>query len=152
MKFIKGPRNHHNTGDTKGLLWLPKVELDLTKEIIVAESPLKAMALLEFGKQAISCVSTTTKPDDSMWLSEHKTSLKKLVLAFDNDPAGREATRKWATYCRTHKLTYEIVLPLKGDWDSLWKDGRLDEKTRAKCQLEGALFSAKSPSEAATAH
>jgi len=154
LRLIDCPaRPTHNTGSVEKLLWIPSATIDLESPIYVAEAPLKAMGILESGRQAISVVSSTCSPDKKDWLNENKAKIGKLILAFDNDKAGRKALAKWSEFCEREGIDYHAEIPPYGkDWDDLHKEGLLEQdETWQKARLEGDLATAKTPVEAAEA-
>lgn len=105
-KGIKKGRFEYQ-GEYKGLAWYPpKLDpcngqsvLGLVKEIWLVEGIFDAMALTENGIHAIATLTSGNFPTHTLKeITERMQKLgaakPKLVLAFDNDPAGRNATLK----------------------------------------------------------
>lgn len=154
LRLIQCPvRPTHNTGAVEKLLWIPSAEIDLAEPLYITEAPLKAMGILESGRQAISAVSATCSPEKKDWIAENKNKLTKLILAFDNDKAGRKALQKWTEFCEREEIDYHAEIPPHGkDWDDLHKEGSLaKDETWEKARFEGDMATAKTPLEAVEA-
>lgn len=151
FRLINHSQNNSCTwGDKSASMWIPATETDFSKAIVVAESPIKAMGILESGvHQAVSVLSAGCKPENKTWLLENKDKFTCLIIGFDNDRAGHAATKIWVAWCKENKVDYEIAFPVGGDWDDMHKNGALTEETFSDCLLEGSLFEAESASDAA---
>ncbi len=107
----KGEGKTHNKGSTSGFFWRhPGVEYKPFEETYVTEGIIDALSFIELGKQAIAVLSSGQDPS-KIDLSE----FKDLVLAFDNDPAGRSALIKWQKVFPQAKT----IMPIDGDWNDL---------------------------------
>jgi len=135
-------------GKKSNAMWIPAIPLDFTKPLALAESPIKAMGLLESDIQAISVVSAGCRPEYKSWLLQNKDKISCLILAFDNDPAGHKATRIWAAWCEANNIPHEIAFPRFGDWDDMNKAQKLNLEAFNDCKLLGRLFTAKDEKEA----
>jgi hypothetical protein len=106
-----GQGKTHNQGKIGGCHWYhPKLKYDPSKPTYVTEGIIDALSLIEMGKQAIALLSAGQDPSKF-----NLSGFNKLVLAFDNDPAGHQATKKW-------KKAYpdaDAIMPTKGDWNDL---------------------------------
>lgn len=105
----------HNVGPVSGHFWrMPGMEYDPNKETFVLEGILDALSLLSMGKQAIAVLGAGYKPG-RFDLSE----FKNLIFAFDNDMAGRAATRAWMQHFKDSDIKVSAILPGKntGDWN-----------------------------------
>lgn len=115
-----GEGKTHNTGNSSGRFWShPNFPLDPARKVWITEGTLDALSLLVFGKQALAVLSAGQDPK-KIDLKE----FKHLVLAFDNDEAGRKAVKRW-------KVIYpeaEVALPNPGmDWNDILQSGPLDQ-------------------------
>ena len=115
-----GEGKSHNLGSTSGRYWQhPGVAYDPEKRTWVVESITDCLSLLQLGEQAVAALSAGQDPG-KVPLGD----FKNLVLAFDNDPAGHRACRKW----RMAHPNAEIILCDPGeDWNDLISSGSLIE-------------------------
>lgn len=126
---------HFDYGKPVGnLMFIPKQSFSY-KRIWIAESPLKAMALVAAGKDAIGMTSTSTNIMKSEFV---KKALEinpccVFVLALDNDEAGKKTTKKWYDkYIEKEEdfgMALEVAFPpsIGVDWDDYLKAGNLDK-------------------------
>lgn len=128
--------------DMKRSYWVPSVEFKKDERVYIAEAPIKAMALLESGRQAISVLSAGARPGQMPELVELLNGFESdIVLAFDNDERGREATKKWYYYLLGMKKKPVVCLPIGGDWDSLLVAEKLTDDFMNRCEaLTGADY------------
>ena len=106
-----GEGKTHNKGSLDDGFWFhPAFPYDLEKEIFITEGVIDALSLLEMGRQAIAVISSSRNPDNVQL-----PGLKKPVLAFDNDRAGRDAFRRW----KTRYPEAGAITPDDGDWNDL---------------------------------
>ena len=134
---------HFDYGKPIGnLMFIPKQNFSY-EEIWIAESPLKAMALVAAGKEAIGMTSTSTNILKSQFVQDaiKRNQACIFVLALDNDEAGRKATKKWSDRFieKFHRyidndlekigmVTQVAIPPDYGvDWDDYLKRGNLKE-------------------------
>jgi hypothetical protein len=118
----------HNTGSTAGKIWLqPGIEYGEDRPLYVCESVIDALSIIEIGHPAISTLSSNQSPNE-IELPPHS----ELVLAFDNDLAGKGAFVNW-------KEKYpgaRIVTPKSGDWNDflLAHGSQASEQFEKKCE------------------
>lgn len=87
----KGEGKTHNIGAVSGHFWrMPGMAYDPEKETYVTEGIIDALSLLAMGLQAVAVLGAGYDPA-KFDLSE----FRNIVLAFDNDEAGRGFTRRW---------------------------------------------------------
>jgi hypothetical protein len=124
--------------------WVPSHPIDTAKPLYVAESPLKAMAILELGRQAVSVLSAQARPQSMPEFLEYLGGFTgRIILAFDEGDAGRKCTRSWYWALREQQKAVSVSFPIGGDWDSLLRDGVLDERFLDRCEaIGGADFCA----------
>ena len=148
----EGEGKTHNRGELKNPLWKhPGLEYKTDAPTYVCEGIINALSLIEMGYQAVAVLSAGANPA-KLDLSE----FGNLVLAFDNDHAGRQATRRWAAYIK--KQTGEsprAILPVGGDWNDFLLahgDGAPDEfeKKLSEMRTEAELALAQTSMEFAT--
>lgn len=114
----------HNSGSTAGRHWRhPGREYRPAEKIFIVEGVLDSLSLWEMDLQSIAVLAAGQDPGkvDPADLNGN------LVFAFDNDPAGAKATRKWkAAYPEA-----DAILPDAGqDWNDLLCSG--DPATASK--------------------
>ena len=105
----KGEGKTHNQGSTSGLYWQhPGMEYDRSKPVYIVEGIVDALSLTEMGLQSFAVLSSGQDPI-KLQLEEWP-----LILAFDNDTAGRKATEKYlAAYPNS-----TAIMPDRGtDWN-----------------------------------
>jgi len=137
-----GEGKTHNVGGTAGQLWKhPSLNYGASKEIYITEGIFDALSLIEMGFDAIAVLSSGQKPSN-IDLSE----FKNLILAFDNDPAGHRALKKW----KSQYLDAKAIMPITGDWNdflsacppkkarSFFDENRPEFEFRAKLALSGS--------------
>lgn len=142
----KGEGKTHNKGSTSGLVWKHSGrEYKSFEETYATEGIITALSLIELGKQAIAVLSAGQDPA-KIELSE----FKNLVLAFDNDPAGREALIRWKKVLPDTKA----MMPINHkDWNDLLLSNSREKvqeyfiKDRVKFEDTAKLAMAKSAEE-----
>lgn len=80
------------------------------KPIFIVEGELDALSLIDVGGEAIA-LGTTTKVDSFLALLGRKKPTQLLLLALDNDAAGKEASDKLAKGLEALKIPYSIQNP-----------------------------------------
>lgn len=152
----KGEGKTHNIGPVSGHHWkMPGMDYDPEKETFVVEGILDALSLTSMNKQAIAILGAGYKPE-RFDLSE----FGNLVFAFDNDTAGRKATRQWMDHFDSQEKGPSVpvpkvsaILPVKcgGDWnDFICSSAPLEKaledfkKNFEECQFQGRLALADS--------
>jgi hypothetical protein len=125
--------------------WVPAMPLAIDKTIYLAEAPLKAMAILEVGRQAVSTLSAYARPDHMPDLVDYLCAYQKIILAFDEGEEGRKCARHWFRALRKKGANVSVAFPIGGDWDSLLRDEKLDEKFLDFCEAVGGADYAGSP-------
>jgi len=89
-----GEGKTHNVGSVSGHHWeMPEMEYNPDLETYVVEGILDALSLISIGHQAIAILGAGYKPDQF-----DLSKFGNLVFAFDNDRAGREATKNWVSH------------------------------------------------------
>ncbi len=143
-----GEGKTHNKGSTSGCVWRhPGFDDDPTKETFVTEGIINALSLIEAGHQAVAILSSNQDPE-----KVDLSSYKKIVLAFDNDPAGHKALKRFKSYLKGQQHDYiKTILPIHGDWNDLLLNGKLEpltfEKDRVEYATEAHLACASSAQE-----
>ncbi len=99
----------HNSGSLENYLWFhPEIKYDDEKPLYITEGVIDALSLMEIGLQAVAVLGSTRAPTRFKF-----PGFKRLVLAFDNDPAGGEAFKRW-------KIAFpdaDSITPEHGDWN-----------------------------------
>ena len=133
-------------GPYKGQVWAP-ADLKQSEEIWVTEGILDALSLIQVGLPAVAVISASHLPRP--WLDRIAQSKARLVLAHDNDPAGRKGAAKMAAVCETLRIEHQLAFAPPGlDWNDLLLRGELDrtsiKKTLELARWRGALAGASS--------
>jgi len=166
MKARFRPTGEGKTGYS-GVWWCPP-SLDLLQvdELWIVEGIFDAIALLHNGAHAVSMMSSSPFPAESLkslLLSCQEADRRppKLIWALDNEPVAKANTRRWAKEAREMGFKCEAALvpqpdSKKVDWNDLhlrWKyldDDKRDDQVQAdlkRARHEGALLLAESPEE-----
>ena len=116
-----GKKNFIRPGSSMGgKYWLHEnKEYDPEEPVYYCEGIINSLSLWDMGKQSVSVLTSKADPEN-IKLPAHLT--KNMVLAFDNDPDGRNATKKWKKFYPDAKA----ILPPPGgdDWnDFIIKNG-----------------------------
>ncbi len=166
MKARFRPTGEGKTGYS-GVWWCPSgLDLLQVDELWVVEGIFDAIALLHNGVHAVSMMSSSPLPAESLKellrsCQEDGRRPPKLIWALDNEPVAKANTRRWAKEARDMGFTCEAaVIPQpdnkKVDWNDLhlrWKyldDDKRDDQVQAdlkRARHEGALLLADSPEE-----
>ena len=119
-----GKDKTRNYGEYSGKIWKKK-KLNFKQPIYITEAVLDSLSLIQgAGVQSVSCLSSGHIPKEFYQsLPEHA----QIVLAFDNDKAGREATSKHRNFLIEHssieKSNVSVSLPPSGkDWNDMLQD------------------------------
>ncbi len=111
-------------GEYSGKIW-KKQKLNFKQPIYITEAVLDSLSLIQGAcVQSVSCLSSGHIPKEFYQsLPEHA----QIVLAFDNDKAGREATSKHRNFLIEHssieKSNVSVSLPPSGkDWNDMLQD------------------------------
>lgn len=148
-------------GKYEGLSWSMN-DLDTlcnSPSFWITEGIFNAIALIQAGQPAIATMSTTNYPSVLLKKIEDRCrELKKdkprLVWAFDNDKAGKDAIKKFHTRALQEKWASTAALPphqIKGkkfDWNDLFMHDLLHSEERAKYRHYGELLIAETAEEA----
>ena len=106
-RSIEGKLYNLPTGVTKpvyGLDMIPKG----TKSVIICESILNALTLVEYNYYAVALLGT----GNSYQLSQlRRLGCHEYVLCFDGDEAGRRATEKLRKHLQDIAIVWSIVMP-----------------------------------------
>ncbi len=146
-----GKGKTHNRGSTSGCLWRhPDLTYDSAQKTYLTEGIMDALSFIEVGQQAVAILSSGQDPS-KVDLQE----FDKIVLAFDNDPAGRKALRRFNKYFAQlkgdEKKEVESILPINGDWNDLLQSGDLEssrfKSRRNEYVTEAMLACAARPKE-----
>jgi hypothetical protein len=136
-------------GSYQGQVWLPPGFV-VKGEVWLTEGILDAASLGQAGLRAVATISASHVP--ARWLESLRGAKVALVIALDNDAAGRAGAAKLARACRDLGLVYSLAFPPEGaDWNDLLLSGALDEKRRAdtlaKARWRGRLAMAETAQE-----
>lgn len=140
-------------GDSpRGVWWCPPcVELLDVKELWIVEGIFDAIALVHNGIAAVSAMSSSAYPEESLkeLARQRGGKLPKLIWALDNEPGAHRYTKRWVRQARALGYVCEAAqIPQpdsrKVDWNDLhqrWQFVDGDEQ-RAK-QIEKDLDTAR---------
>lgn len=124
-----GEGKTHNIGSTAGRYWRHLGHsYDPAQPVFVTEGILDALSLHTLGVQAVAVLAAGQDPG-KVDLAE----FQNLVLAFDNDDAGRRAVKKWK---QAHPLAEAVLCDPGEDWNDLLNSGTLEQ---VKKQFQTAL-------------
>ena len=142
-----GKDKTRTNGEYSGKIW-KKQKLSFKQPIYITEAVIDSLSLIQGADvQSVSCLSSGHIPKKFYQsLPEHA----QIVLAFDNDRAGREATSKhWnflIEHCSVEECYVSVSLPPVGkDWNDMLKDVS-DEKRLTEhqewewCEWRGKLL------------
>lgn len=166
MKARFRPTGEGKTGYS-GVWWCPPgLDLLQVDELWIVEGIFDAIALLHNGVHAVSMMSSSPLPAESLKdllrsCQEANKRPPKLVWALDNEPVAKANTRRWAKEAREMGFKCDAALvpqpdSKKVDWNDLhlrWKyldDEKRDDQVQAdlkRARHEGALLLAESPEE-----
>lgn len=131
-----GAGKTHNLGSTSGLYWQhPAITIDPAKHVYITEGIIDALSLLCMGKQAIAVLSSGQDPAKLKGLENFD-----LITAFDNDPAGIRATKKYLHYFPNSQ---SIMAPRGKDWNDILRDDPETAEQRFKENKSEYLFNAQ---------
>jgi len=119
-----GKDKTRNYGEYSGKIWKKK-KLNFKQPIFITEAVLDSLSLIQGADvQSVSCLSSGHIPKKFYQsLPDHA----QIVLAFDNDRAGREATSKHRNFliehCSIEESNVSVSLPPVGkDWNDMLQD------------------------------
>jgi hypothetical protein len=128
----KGEGKTHNIGPTSGLyFWHPGINYDCNLPTYVTEGIIDALSFIEFGHQATAVISSGSNPDKLK--AQLLDRFKRIVLAFDNDPAGHKALCKWTPCLQAEiksqdlKNRVEAIMLPRGDWNDFLLSGPVEQ-------------------------
>jgi len=109
-----GRNKGHNRGKVKKHFWKhPGRTYDPNKPTKICEGVIDALSWWEMGEQAIAVTTSGASPSD-LDLSEFniqtdptKEPIYNLVSAFDNDPEGWKATRRWLSVTGNNAIMFK---------------------------------------------
>ena len=115
-------------GSYKDTGWIPPgMTFDKGDTIWITEGIFKSMAFLHIGKKAISGLSAINLPRNIIKANAGKRI--RWIIALDADRAGETNSRKFHAELKTMNETVLVAFPAPddGDWDDLYRAGKLDE-------------------------
>lgn len=148
-------------GKYEGLAWslLDLDSLCKAQSIWISEGIFNSIALVQSGQPAIAGMSTSNYPTQLLKQIEdrcHELKIDKprLIWAFDNDKAGKDAIKKFHIRALQQKWSSSAALPphqVKGrnfDWNDLFLHDLLHSEERAKYRHYGELLIAETAEQA----
>ncbi|WP_157673537.1 toprim domain-containing protein [Endozoicomonas ascidiicola] len=136
----------------RGDVWMPAgMKIAKGDQIWIVEGIFHAIALMHAGKKAVAAFSCNNFPENL--INQHKKKDVTWVIALDNEPAGRKYSKKHIQKLKAINEACAVALapPEKdsGDWDDLYRAGKLNDKFFELCFYRAQLFMAESPEEKA---
>lgn len=142
-------------GAYSGKVWKPD-NLDYSQPIWITEGIIDALSLIQSGEQSAATLSSKHLP--KKFYEKLSASNTEIILAFDNDKAGKEAIDKHCHFFDEHnknseiQIKYKVAFPPEGkDWNDLLISGALNEDRREQtikdCLWRGRLYKAKSDNQ-----
>lgn len=146
----KDVRKAHFTGKHRGLWWQPNgMKIEKGDTVWIVEGCIDALSLWSKGIKAVAIFSCYNYPETK--LNEYCGIDITWVWALDNDPAGRKQAIKHHDRLEAISETSKAALPpkseRKSDWNDLFIQDKLDDKTIEYCCYLGSLALAKSQYE-----
>lgn len=152
IDYEEKKNKNHIKGPYQGKFWKQK-KLNYQEKIWVVEGIIDALSLNKCGLQAIAVLSSSHLPENCY--KGLNLSKAKIVLAFDDDKAGKKALKKHAAFLQKQKkegkeVKFEIAIPPSNkDWNKLLQEGALNEENLSETLdntfWKGRLFQAVSP-------
>lgn len=135
-------------GGYSGKVWKPD-DFNYSRETWITESILDAQSLIQSGRQAIAILSAGTIPKKFYEQSGILKSKSEIILALDNDEAGRDGIDKHREYFKEKSFeNYKTAIPYFKDWNDDLCNGLLAEDKKEKSFEDsfwrGRLFMAES--------
>lgn len=130
--LVEPKKRHSNSTKVNGRVYQTQSTLESVNEIWTCEGIFDAESLQQgLNKAAIATLSAENTPKE--FYLEYKD--KTFICAFNNDKAGKDATKKHIKFFKENSINYQVALPPKGkDWNDL-----LIEKILANECLEQSL-------------
>lgn len=101
IKYFNYPKNV-----SKPVYGLDKIDLQNTKELIICESMINALTCWVYGKKGVALLGLGTEEQYNILRS---IPIRKYILAFDGDSAGRRATERFKRMVPNKLITYYIL-------------------------------------------
>ena len=116
-----------NYGQTSKGVWSPNFDFDFEKPVWLFEAPYKGISAYEnnVSKNCLCLTSSSQKkPAELEWILRNIDLIKekktKFVLALDNDNAGLECMKSWASWLMFQNLKFAVcLLPENKDFNDL---------------------------------
>ena len=125
---------------------------NLNQKIVwITESPIKSLALIQSSIYSISSLSAGWVPEN--WFEKNLSNCNEIIIAFDNDKAGRDGSDKLLNFLEGFKKEKEYsnlkiscaFPPKRKDWDELLSAGNwvIPEEELATGRWRGQLHLAE---------
>ena len=115
-RSVKGKFYHYPSGVLKPIYALNFAKNE--KEVYLVESVFNCLTLRTYGLKAIALLGTGTSYQEEIL---KQSSIRKFILAFDGDNAGRNATQKFKRILKDKIVSY-LILPNGRDINDLSKE------------------------------
>ena len=112
-RYLKGP--HRGLFNHKAFKVYPE-------RMILTESVIDALSLMVLGLENVSCLYGTNGVTSGLLEALKDNRTKEVILALDNDPAGREAAEKVSRKLMEEGLSVRIIFPPEKDWNRALPD------------------------------
>lgn len=140
-------------GEYGGLWWSPARNLAEVRTIWITEGIFDAIALMQHGITAVSVLSCNNYPHLALTKLRESGSMPELVIAFDNDKAGKKSTLKFIERAKFEGWKVTAALPGEGrkkkDWNDLHLLNKLSGEDLKNYFYFGELFIAPTPTDKA---
>ncbi|WP_299947176.1 hypothetical protein [uncultured Microbulbifer sp.] len=146
-----GKKAHFKKGGSSGKKhWAPPgQEITAGDRVSIVEGIFHCIAMSLAGYKAVAAFSCSNLPREL--IEKNKGQGITWCLAYDDEPGARKHLAKYVKELQDKGEKVEIALTgSRKDWDDLYREKRLNDKTIEQCLWRGRVFAAESPSEKAT--
>jgi len=132
-------------GGYRGKHWAPPgQEIKPMEKVFIVEGIFHCIAMHLAGYKAVSAFSCSNLPRELIEANKGQGIIWH--LAYDDEPGARKHIAKYFKELKKQDETVEIALTGSSkDWDDLYRENQLTEKTIEQCIWRGRVFIAESP-------
>ncbi|USD19789.1 hypothetical protein MJO52_11915 [Microbulbifer variabilis] len=146
-----GRKAHFKSGgSTTDKHWAPPGQvIKPMDKVFIVEGIFHCIAMHLAGYKVVSAFSCTGLPRELI----EKNIGQGIIwhLAYDDEPGARKHLAKYRKELQEKGETVEVALTgSKKDWDDLYREKKLNDKTIEQCLWRGRVFVAESPAEKST--
>ena len=142
-RFLKPPMKGQKTKNVEGFRSHNNViRFENTGDIVICEGPFTAVSAWHWGFDAITTFGSGISNMQLEMIDKiRENTNKKIIVAEENDQAGKLYYEKIANYFNWKKITVEVILPdIGNDLNDSWQDGK------SYTRQEGSLCNPALPS------